>query len=489
MILHRKKIAWVLSLCCIVFSACTKKWEEHNQITDGAVNNNLFQAVSKTTSLAKFTDLLVKTGYDKIISSSKTYTVWAPTDQALQLLDPAILNDTAKLKLFVGNHISNQSYLIVAAAPDQRIKMLNGKYNLLSGSKFDSANITTANQYAANGIFHIIDKIVPRIDNCWEFMTNSTSVPLDKNYLLSLNYIYNDTSKAIATGVDPITGQTLYDFTNAKVNRNKYLDTVLNLADESNLYTFLLITDNSFTAEYNKLTPMFVTGTPDSTKNLASFHLVKDLAFKGSYSRAELPDTMVSQFGVKVPVNKSAIVASYKTSNGWVHIMNQVNFNLRYKFPSVFIQGEQPTGFATTDRGANTFYRIRTNPNTGQTFNDIMMQNYNYANYFIYYNAKNLNSIKYNLYWVAVNDVQVTPLWQQKLSMAYLSGKTFSSVFTSAYQTVAYQNYNEVSLGQVSLTNYSNGWYFLVTGPTTASSTGGVNSISLDYIRLEPVFP
>jgi len=40
--------------------------------------------------LGKFSDMLVKTGYDKIISSSKTYTVWAPSDQALQALDPSM---------------------------------------------------------------------------------------------------------------------------------------------------------------------------------------------------------------------------------------------------------------------------------------------------------------------------------------------------------------------------------------------------------------
>jgi len=101
--------------------------------------------------------MLAKTGYDKIISSSKTYTVWVPTDQALQTLDPAVLNDTAKLRLFVSNHISNQSYLAGAGIGAQRIQMLNGKYNNTTGATFDSANIVTANQYASNGVFHTID--------------------------------------------------------------------------------------------------------------------------------------------------------------------------------------------------------------------------------------------------------------------------------------------------------------------------------------------
>ena len=66
----------------IVFATCTKKWDDHNQVTDTNINSNLAQLIGKTSGLAKFSDMLVKTGYDKIISSSKTYTVWAPTNDA-----------------------------------------------------------------------------------------------------------------------------------------------------------------------------------------------------------------------------------------------------------------------------------------------------------------------------------------------------------------------------------------------------------------------
>lgn len=142
-----------------VFSGCSKKWDEHNMITDNAINNDLMKAISNAPNLTKFSELLVKSGYDKIISSSKTYTVWAPTDQALQSLDPTIVSDSVKLKLFVGNHITNQSYL--TGSGDQRIKMLNGKYINISANKFDSANIITPNAYSSNGIFHIIDKFTP----------------------------------------------------------------------------------------------------------------------------------------------------------------------------------------------------------------------------------------------------------------------------------------------------------------------------------------
>lgn len=485
MLTRRYSVLIVLFIAAAYFVACNKNWDEHNAVTDPAIANNLYQAISKNASLAKFSDLLVKSGYDKIIASSKTYTVWAPTDQALATLDASIISDTAKLRAFVGNHIANLSY--VTGGLDQRVPMVNGKYNLFAGAKFDSATITTPNLYAANGVFHVIDKFIPRLDNCWELLNNSTAYPQYKTALTTLNYIFFDSTKATQIGADPVTARPIYDSTNAKIPRNSFLDQVQNVADEAGQYTLIILNDNAYTTEFNKLSPWFktVTNNVDSTNKLASYHLIKDLGFKGSYTAAQLPDTLLSTSGVKVPIDKSKIILSFKTSNGYVHVMGQVNFNLLYKFPSIVIEGETPTGFTTTDRGFYTYYRVRVNPNNGLTFKDILMQNYGFANYFINYRLRGLPNMRYNVSWVAVNDVQTTPLWAQRFAIDSSSNPTMAATFT---QTIAYQNYSEVPLGQITINNYRNTFNMYVLGPTTSSTVSGINSISLDYIRLTPAF-
>ena len=90
--------------------------------------------------------------------------------------------------------------------------------------------------------------------------------------------------------------------------------------------------------------------------------------------------------------------------------------------------------------------------------------------------------MRYNAFWVAVNDVQTTPLWSQRLAI-----DSTTNVANLPFVTVAYQNYTEVPLGQLSMANYRNLNLF-VMGPTTASSSGGNNSIVLDYIKLVPAF-
>lgn len=323
------------------------------------------------------------------------------------------------------------------------------------------------------------------MDNIWELVNDTTIAPMMKTFLQSLNRKVFNPSQAKQVGVDPATGLPVYDTATGLVVRNSFLDSIVNVSDEANQYTLILLTDNSFTAEFNKLTPWFVTSTPDSTSRLSGVWLVKDLAFKGVYTAAQLPDTLISQYGVKVPVNKSAITASYRTSNGIVHVMSQVNFNLKDKFPPIYIQGENPTSFAA-NRSGNTFYRVRFNPLTGKNFNDILVTNYGYANYFIRYAVKGLNSMRYNASWIAVNDLQTTPLWQQRLATGAIRNDTVFATILPAV-TIAYNNYTEVPLGQFSFANYADRDFF-VYGPTTSSTTGNNNAITLDYIKLEPAF-
>src|SRR5215213_8300635 len=247
---NRCTLLIVAVLIVTTLSNCNKKWEEHNQVTNPSLQSNLMEIIAATSNLSKFKELLVKTGYDKVISSSKTYTVWAPSDQALQSLNPAIANDPFKLWQFVGNHISNQSYLLGSITGDQRIEMLNGKYIAVTNTKFDSSSVISPNGYANNGLIHVIDKFAPNLDNIWEFINHNSAVaPLMRSYLLSLDHSVFDPSKATQIGINPNTGEPVYDTVSGSVVRNVFIDSVMTINDESNQYTMILLDDNAYTTE------------------------------------------------------------------------------------------------------------------------------------------------------------------------------------------------------------------------------------------------
>src|SRR4051812_30099606 len=123
----RLKYYVLIVVSALVILAGCDEWDDHNKPSQQSLNETLLQTINKAPQLSKFSEYLVTTGYDQVLASSKTFTVWAPDDQALSALSADIVNDVEKLKLFVGNHISYQEYFTASASPSVRIKMVNGK--------------------------------------------------------------------------------------------------------------------------------------------------------------------------------------------------------------------------------------------------------------------------------------------------------------------------------------------------------------------------
>ncbi len=330
----RNKINTVLIVLFAGFSMVTgcNKWDDHNAVTDTAVTQNLFEQISANTALSKFSELLTKSGYDKVIGSSKTFTVFAPTNTALAGLDASIVNDTARLRKFVGSHIANQSYFTTAATGKTRILMLNGKYHNLLLKNIDDATITEADKYAKNGALQVIDKMLPALDNAWETLQNNSTIPAaQKTYMLSLFRKVFDAANAVQVGVNPVTGQPIYQPGTDSIQTNLFWRNVYDLRDESREYSFFVLNDAAWATEVDKFKPYFATGTADSTTDLSNWSVVKDLAMEGVYTNATLPDTLLSKFNVKVPVEKASIVQTIKTSNGNIYIMGKVDVQPRDK--------------------------------------------------------------------------------------------------------------------------------------------------------------
>lgn len=480
--MRRKIYTSLLALAAtsLLFSAC-KKWEDHTAITDPATGKDLFQQISENSDLSKFAELLTKTGYDKEIASSKTFTVFAPTNAALSTLDPALVNDAAKLRLFVANHIANLVYKTTAATTQLRLKMLNSKYNNMLGKKLEDANIAVADQYAKNGVLHIIDKMVPALPNTWEFIETDAQMPSkQKDYLLSLFRNVFDTTNAVQIGVDPNTGQPIYQPGTDSVRTNLFWRNVYDLHDESKQYTFFALANDGWDTEVDKYKPLFVTGTTDSTAELSNWAVVRDFAVEGVYDPATIADTILSKFNTKVGIDKSVIVKTVKTSNGVVFLMSKLEVKPAHKYRSLIIQAENFNTYSH-DRRGNTYFREKYNPVTGFDFRDVLVYKHGVALFNFGYRISGMPSMKYKAYWVAVHDNinGLTSTFTQKLGIGTATATTLP------YITVSVNNYNEVYLGEFTLSTYRPTFMIYLTGANSTSETA--NPIVCDYIRLEPV--
>lgn len=436
----------------LFFSGC-KKWEDHNALTDPMVGKDLFQQIRENPDLSKFAELLTKTGYDKLLSSSQTYTVFVPSNAALASLDPAVVADDARLRQFVGNHITNQLQL-TSNAGQVRVQMINGKYNNLQGSALEEATITTANKYGKNGVLHLLDKMVPAKLNAWEFLQTDPLMPAkQKAFLLSQT--------------DP--GGT-----------NTFLRTVHDLRDEKKQYTFFVLQDAAWDAEVTKYKSFFVTGTADSTTRLASNAVVSDFAVEGVYQPATIPDTILSKFNTKVGIDKNAIVQTVKVSNGMVYVMSRLPVTPKHKFQQYIIQGES-YDFSRSDRRNNTYFRDKFNPVTGKDFRDVLVFGHGVAQFSLGYRLRNVPNMKFKAYWVALHDNvnNNTGTFRQML------GIDNPTATTLPYITVSPNNFNEVYIGEFTVSSFRPFLDIYLTADNSTNSDA--NKITADYIRLEPV--
>ncbi len=471
-------------LAILLLNSCSKATDDHNSVTDPSLNKNLLELIKSNPQLSTFAKYLTQTGYDQVIASTKDYTVFAPSNTAIATLDATVINDPVKLKKFVGNHITAQLCNTNSVTVTKRLLMLSGKYNNMLRAKIELANITTANQYASNGLLQITDNMLPALDNCWEFLNNnSNAAAKQKNFMLSLFRNVYDVTNAIVTGVNPITGDPIYQAGTDSIYTNLFWNKVHDLRNESKQYTLFMLADGTWDSEVAKFLPYYVTNTTDSNTLVTSWNVVKDFAVDTVYDPATIPDTVLSKFGTKLPVEKSAIVKTIKTSNGIVYIMNKLNVQPASKFKTYLIQGENYAGYLV-NRRSNTYFREKFNPVTGNNYTDVLVYNHGVSSFWLRYDIEEVPSIKYKAYWVAVNDFilavpPAVPLtFTQKLAPGLPTATTFP------YTTVTEKNYNEVYIGEFTNSKYSPVYnIYLVAAATTVKET---NPLMCDYIKLVP---
>lgn len=473
-----KKTMVALMVTSLLFSC--KKWEGHTDVGNPDLTQDVMTALAGNANLSKFTEYVRATKADTLLTSSKTYTVWAPTNDALTTLDPAIINDPVKLRKFVENHIANQSWFTRDALTPIRVAMLNGKYQNFGAGKFDEASITNADRFVKNGVLHTIDKRIEVQQSIWEFVTGSTIIYAQNKFIAGQNYEDFDPALAIVDSISSTTGLPVYHPGTGIVVKNRFNTRVYDLKNEQKQYTYFVITDPEFIKESDSLKVYFATGVPAVTDSLAKWNTVKDLAVEGLYPASALAG-LLSKFGTPLRLDAGFIVDTKKMSNGIVHIFSKIDVLNADKFKPITIQGEFPNGFLA-DRTGNTNYRTRYNPATGADFTDIMVSGHNLTAYYSFYRLNEVPSIKYRVYAFAVNDFQTGTFTQNIIPKYFVAPSTYTTLATLSHAvplSTAAGAYNELLLGEFTVTNYGT-----LEIQLTANAT---NPIVLDYMRLVPV--
>lgn len=483
-LINKKLFVGILTIALV---SCSDPWSERENNGDDNLNLSLSEAIANTTETSKFASLLVQSGYDKILSESKTYTVFAPTNQAMDQVDASVLDTPEEVTAFVQNHIALTAYSSVRDKALEKIKMLNNKYLLFNGTALiGDVTIASADKYAANGVFHIVSKALTPKQNIWQYVKGMASSSAMSQYLVSLTELNIYPADSIGK-INPVPGIYSDSLTNS------YLRNVYNLNNEKNSYTLFLMEDAGYNDEVTKLKPYLTKNSADRTDTYSRYFTTRDMVFPKAYLPNELPAVLTTRFGVEVPIDKTQIVGEpIVLSNGIVYIMKKVDVPLEKRLVTTKIEGEKNLSYFPSTGGnrATIFYRDKKDP-SGVVFNDI----YQYhrvtegPNFFINYTASNMYSTTYKVYWRAINDSQANVISQRLvIGTAFKLDGTIdltTSLMALPYKNVDLRFYDEVYIGEFTLPQA--GDINRISLVAAASSTIGNNSLTLDYLKFVPV--
>ncbi|MBQ8051882.1 MAG: fasciclin domain-containing protein [Bacteroidaceae bacterium] len=314
-----KKILY-LSLMVLMASACQSDWDDHYDRSGNAGGERLMTLIASDGSLSKFAQALRLTGTDTLLLGNQTYTVWAPTDQALAELD---LTDLAAVRRLVSNHIARFSN---PTSTTGRIQMLNGKtMQYSSTSTFNGVDIAEANIAAENGLLHKLSGQIPYKYNIRE--------------LMDADERFSDVSAFVAQFDQQVYDErhsTTYDSVFADYNPlledAKY--GIGDIADEDSLFTMILPNNAAWQQEVGRVAPAFVTynAAPQAADSIQQVQtgqaILGGLTFRGIID--EEADSLITVTGQVIkPVRE--YLAGYERiegSNGVIYVASaQLNAN------------------------------------------------------------------------------------------------------------------------------------------------------------------
>lgn len=200
--------------------SCTDKWDDH-YTEDTQLSGTLWQAMRQDARLSNFCSVLEATGYDVRLNGSQMFTVFAPTnDQFSQQEAQTLISryqtekqhgtrdaDNQVIRQFVQNHIALFN-LSVSSLTRDSIKMMNGKYAVVTDSHFGATTLLSSNRYYANGVLFTIDRPETYYANVYEYLAQSGRTDSVYSFLSRYNVYEFDPSRSVPG--DIVKGKTVY---------------------------------------------------------------------------------------------------------------------------------------------------------------------------------------------------------------------------------------------------------------------------------------
>lgn len=251
-------------------TACSD-WDDHynNNGVSGSASETIWENVKANANLSQFADLMHKAGYDEVINTTQTYTVWAPLNGTFNYdsLNELPLNNLKQH--FAMNHVARFNYP-ASGSVDAAVTMLNKKVMPFKGNgtyKFNGVEVVSPNVASSNGMLHVTSGMVDYMANLFESL-DSMALPIDSISRYFHNYDQKVLDEANSVKGPVVDGRLTYlDSVFVEQNILLYLHNALIHREDSN-YTMLLPSDEAWQKAYKAVKSCF---------NYQPFTFVKDV--------------------------------------------------------------------------------------------------------------------------------------------------------------------------------------------------------------------
>ena len=213
-----KQIMKVLVVGGLLVS-CTD-WNDHYETSSVAdESQSLWKAISEHGELTNFASVVKACGYDRVLSSNQTFTVFAPTNATFSATQAEMLiasyneqagkgvrtNDNTVIRRFLQNHIAQYRYPI-SSLTEKTIAMMNNKYAPITANTIGNRSFTSKNALSTNGLLFTIDGALDYLPNVFENLDMEADLDSVYQFLNSHSvYAFDETQSVPGEIVDGLT--------------------------------------------------------------------------------------------------------------------------------------------------------------------------------------------------------------------------------------------------------------------------------------------
>lgn len=292
-----------LTASALFVGACSDEWDNHYKgegQQSAADQPSLLEWVKADPDLNQFLRVLQHTGYDKVLDSPQSLTLWAPVisqaeaDSVIALYDAQKRQyitmpdgsqrniqdkDNNAIVQFVQNHIALFGRSVSTEYEDS-VRMMNGKYMILQQDNLSGVAFLKKNVVACNGIFYKLAGKETFFPNVRDFLEINSQFSKVAGYYLQFDNYDLDEESSVQRAI--VNGNIVYA-DSVLVLSNRLHSSLGWINREDSSYLFLAPSDELWDREYEQFRPYF--NYPNAMENRDS---VADLNAKFSILRGRV---------------------------------------------------------------------------------------------------------------------------------------------------------------------------------------------------------